>query len=102
MTRIRIDADAMRLEIDGHAEYAPIGQDIVCAGVSMLTYTLAKNLLLMLDEDEVNIDIGNGSARIEAHPGAELADRCRDVFQVIANGYALLAEQYGQYVQIGD
>lgn len=28
------------IKIEGHAEYAPEGQDIVCAGVSALTQSL--------------------------------------------------------------
>ncbi len=34
------DRDALTLTLTGHAEYAPKGQDIVCAGVSTLVYTL--------------------------------------------------------------
>ena len=34
------DRDALTLCIKGHANYAPYGQDIVCAGVSTLVYTL--------------------------------------------------------------
>lgn len=32
------------VEVSGHAGYAPAGQDIVCAGVSTLVYTLALAL----------------------------------------------------------
>ena len=32
-----------RLEADGHAGYAPAGQDIVCAGASTVMQGLAKN-----------------------------------------------------------
>ena len=34
------DSDALTLSVSGHAEYAPKGHDIVCAGVSTLVYTL--------------------------------------------------------------
>ncbi|MBQ4561438.1 MAG: ribosomal-processing cysteine protease Prp [Clostridia bacterium] len=34
------DSDNLSLTLMGHADYAPYGQDIVCAGVSTLVYTL--------------------------------------------------------------
>ena len=40
MIRIRVTRRDSGLEIfaEGHAGYAPVGQDIVCAGVSALLY----------------------------------------------------------------
>ena len=32
------------LSLDGHAGYAPVGQDIVCSAVSILLFTLANAL----------------------------------------------------------
>ena len=37
-------ARVRRLEVYGHAGYAPAGQDIVCAGASMLMETLVYML----------------------------------------------------------
>ena len=37
------DRDDLTLTLTGHAEYAPRGQDIVCAGVSTLVYTLINS-----------------------------------------------------------
>ena len=99
MIQIRMDVEGMRLEIEGHAGYAPIGQDIVCAAVSTLTYTLAQNLALMLCADEYTADLENGHAYIEARPPETLAELCRGIFMTIANGYAMLEAQYGQYIQ---
>ena len=99
MTQIRIDVEGMRLEIDGHAGYAPAGQDIVCAAVSTLTYTLVQNLALMLCADEYTADLEDGHARITACPPEASAELCRCIFMTIANGYAMLAAQYGQYIQ---
>ena len=33
-----------RVTVKGHAGTAPAGQDLVCAAVSTLTYTLAENV----------------------------------------------------------
>ena len=36
MIYVKYNPDEVRLQVRGHAEQAPIGQDIVCAGVSAL------------------------------------------------------------------
>jgi len=44
---------AMRLEAEGHAGYAPAGQDIVCAGVSTLMQALVS---LLAGEENAHSD----------------------------------------------
>lgn len=41
---IRVTAQPGRLTVRGHADYAPAGQDIVCAAVSALLLALAERL----------------------------------------------------------
>ena len=41
---IRVTAEPGRLTVRGHADYAPKGQDIVCAAVSALLLALAERL----------------------------------------------------------
>ena len=43
----------------GHANYAEVGKDIVCAGVSILTYTLIASLA-ELTEDEIEVEMNSG------------------------------------------
>ena len=100
MIQIHIDVEGMRLEAKGHAGYAPPGQDIVCAAVSTLVYTLAQNLMLMLHPDEYSAKFEEGYAYIEAHPPEASAERCRGVFMTIANGLNMLAAQNDQYIQL--
>lgn len=42
MVKIQIDPIARRIVAEGHAGYAPVGQDIVCSAVSVLTQTLQE------------------------------------------------------------
>lgn len=100
MIKIKIDVEGMRLEISGHAGYAPAGQDIVCAAVSTLAYTLAQNLMLILHTDDYRAELKDGSAYIEAHPPDETAEQCRGIFMTIANGLCMMEAQYGQYIQV--
>lgn len=44
MRLIEVSISYDEIKISGHAGYAEIGKDIVCAGVSVLVYTLEKAL----------------------------------------------------------
>lgn len=48
---IRHDPWSLQVIVGGHAEYAEAGQDIVCAGVSTLTNTLANVVQAWADAD---------------------------------------------------
>lgn len=100
MIQIRIDVENMCMAVSGHAGYAPVGQDIVCAAVSTLTYTLVQNLALLLCSDDYSNEIKDGYAYIKANPPDETAEACRDIFMVIANGMFMLQAKYGQYIQV--
>ena len=51
------------LTIDGHAGYAEIGKDIVCAAVSSLTQGLIHSLKVLTD-DEISYRVASGHAEI--------------------------------------
>ena len=52
------------ITIKGHAGYAPLGQDIVCAGVSTLAQTLIASIEA-LTEDAIQYDIQSGWVEIK-------------------------------------
>ena len=90
----------LSLRLEGHAEYAEEGKDIVCASASILAYTLA-NIVDSFDDVETIVDLKDGDATIECE--------CKDepTFAALANayiqtkiGYALLAQHYPQYVRL--
>lgn len=85
---INITATSSSIRIDGHAGYAPKGQDIVCASVSILAYSVAETLRQMGE----NCDMGNGFCHIQVPQGRE------DILTVVLNGFRLLAENYPDYV----
>lgn len=49
MIEVSISCD--EIKISGHAGYAEIGKDIVCAGVSVLVYTLEKALQVLCENE---------------------------------------------------
>ena len=59
---ITITRNGNGFAIHGHAEYAPEGQDIVCAGVTALFQTLIESMeKLTTDRIQTNIHPGNVS-----------------------------------------
>lgn len=98
MINIKLDVENMWVQIVGHAESAPKGEDMVCAAVSTLAYTLAYNLQMMLDKSEYTIHMEEGDAAIAALPNGYQAEQCREIFRVIGNGLCMLAGQYDQYI----
>lgn len=76
--------------VEGHAGYAPQGQDIVCAAVSALVYVQA----LLLQEAGALEDL------VTADGFAELK-LCRSVrCRVLELGLRWLSETYPRYVQV--
>ena len=104
MTQARMDWKHMVLEVSGHANYAPKGQDIVCAAVSILTQALANAL--------ADVDVKYGMARMEMQAPAEgqmkiSARVCwanlsmiRSYFEVAVTGLRMLAEKYPEYIKL--
>lgn len=89
---IRVRAGERRITVSGHAGYAPVGQDIVCAAVSALTYALAG----YLEEtgQAARSDIRRGYADIEGAKG------CGAAFALVRCGMEQLAAAYPGCVEM--
>lgn len=96
---------SLRLKVKGHAGQAVIGQDIVCASASILTYTVAQIVTDM--ESKAQLD---GKPTIELNSGdATVSCICKDdngyadalnSYYVAMVGYQLLAHNYPQFVEL--
>lgn len=99
MIKIIYEADpeggklAMRAE--GHAGYAPAGQDIVCAAVSCLMQTLAYSAA---KDEHTSSRIYQGKEGPVVNVEAGDSVLMRDKFELVADGLTLLAEQYPENV----
>lgn len=94
MISITIRHDDCTLTAEGHAGYAPAGQDIVCAGVSALLDTLAERTSAMGLAREIRAD--NGLMHIEAVP----CNLCRTWIDFVAAGLQIIEEQFPDYIQV--
>lgn len=82
--------------IKGHANYAPIDQDIVCAGVSTLVQTLIQSIE-ELTADKIKYVMSPGKVDIKYGNLSEQAQLLVDSFFV---GLRLIADEYPENVII--
>ena len=91
------NSDIKGFTLEGHAAYAPEGQDIVCSAISALSYTLAGALKYydirhsFIDEEVLRIKIEE-----------EITDSMSIIIKTIETGYRQIAEQYSNYVSIDE
>ena len=102
MIRVYIDEQELIFKLDGHADFAPVGSDIVCASASMLAATLFARVMNLLDEDDIlECEMEPGHASLEICPlKAGNTLRCRHAFETIMDGFELLAQRYPEHVVI--
>ena len=101
MTTVFYDPDRLRLTVEGHAGYAPAGEDLVCAAVSVLCWTLISeaeaeeryHTETVADDKRAYIDV-------RCSPEGATAYACSYLFDIIVSGFALLAENYPEYISI--
>ena len=94
MIVIRVREDGVTIE--GHANYAEYGKDIVCAGMTALMRTLVKSIE-DLTEDEIEYEISSGKVDIHFRDLSEESKLLVDSFFV---GVFMIANEYPEYVKI--
>ena len=95
-TRDRPDAHPS-LAVDGHANYAEHGKDIVCASVSVLFLTVAAATeIYTADDIAVRISPGDSHIIWNAHQSTY----ARLITGAFVDGMRSVAEAYPDYVQL--
>ena len=94
-------ARVRRLEVFGHADYAPRGQDIVCAGASMLMETL---VYVLADCDEAECCAYNEPTgpRVSVKLPGSIFPTDLTAMEFAKTGLALLAERYPENIHYED
>ena len=99
MTRVtyRSYYDRFLVIVEGHSGYARCGEDVVCAGISTLVYTLVNT---MLDEESSgnirlkrNI-IRDGYVCLEIELFEFSGNRIKGIIDAFMNGIMMLQESY--------
>ena len=84
------------ISIKGHANYAPIGKDIVCSGVSALIQTLIQSIE-ELTADKIEYVMLPGTVNIKFGNLSEDAQLLVDSFFI---GVGLIADTYPSNVKL--
>lgn len=93
-----------RFVLDGHADYADHGQDIVCSAVSMIVINTINSIDLFTEEPfELDQDAGEGYidctfSDIKANKGSKDAIL---LLKSMILGLTSIKEQYGEHIQLG-
>lgn len=76
-------------QVSGHAEYEEIGKDIVCAGVSVLTYNTINTLeeIIKLTK-EIEYNIKDNFIELEIYPD-KLSDKLMHDTQLVLKSFEM-------------
>lgn len=95
---IKVKQEKGRITVSGHAGYAPIGQDIVCAAFSAVLQTFISSVE-ELTTDEIKIDIAAGNAVIEYGNLSAEAQLLLSSFFIGVHG---IAAGYPEHINVTD
>lgn len=92
----------LTLLVSGHAESAPIGQDLVCAGCTALVYALGQYVADAEDWmlDPPLIELASGVCAISCRPAEQHREKARAAFDTALAGFRVLENNYPQYVVV--
>ncbi len=83
------------ISISGHADYSEFGSDIVCAGVSMLSYTIGNALLNQSDQYDLTVldneFIFNDNLK---------TNESSLLLNTLFDGLLMVEDQYSDYIKI--
>ena len=94
MTKAVMYWSRMRLEVEGHAEYAEPGKDIVCAGVSILTTALVRTLEEQQLRGRLKVEYKSEPGRIivTADPRMDCLNETKAYFRMAVIGLKMLMD----------
>lgn len=93
----RVSDNEYDLSIQGHAGYSDSGNDIVCAGVSAIAYTLLGFLnRIEYDIEGTSAQVKSGDLRVQCKGGEKTAQ----AFDMAMIGLQQIAMKYPRHVTI--
>ena len=96
----------LSLTLKGHAGYAEVGKDIVCASASILAYTVAQFVMEAENNGDIassaEISLDSGDTVISCEPTEDAMSSIQSVYSFAKMGYALLAHNYPHCVQFNE
>lgn len=97
------ERNAFEMRVQGHADFAELGKDPVCAGASVLAFTAAQ-VIDLIDRnqllEEPVIRISGGNVRLVCRPNEKSFCRAQTVFLFAQIGMQLLEAAYPGHVSV--
>lgn len=99
----RKQGNIQAFEISGHANSGPYGYDLVCAGVSAVSFGAVNAALKM---SEIDLDITQGgeggylSVQIPNDASPQQAEKAQFVFETMLISLQTIEREYNQFIQI--
>ena len=107
MIDVRFEAlkgEVLILDMKGHAGFAELGKDPVCAGASVLAMTVSVCTETMHREGKLKkaptMRVKNGRVLVVCKPKPEYWTEALHLFYVAETGMHLLAESYPEHVAL--
>ena len=101
MINITFNPDKWEVKVEGHANHGEKGEDIVCAAISTLFYTLCEAIYeskeMLACEPSFSEEDGNGY--ISCKPKEEFEGNMARTYMTIIGGFRLIAENYKKNVK---
>lgn len=97
MVKVVYHREYNRLSVKGHALSGDAGHDLVCASVSILTYTLALNVKTLVNAGqarEPTIELNEGDATVCCEAVRRYSAVVKLIFDSVCVGFALLAKNH--------
>ena len=90
-----------KIEIDGHSGFAEQGEDIVCAAISILSFTAINAMLEMVDQKTPYVyEDGYLKVEIPSNLDEELFKKALCILETIVIGLKSIEVQYDSYIRI--
>jgi len=98
------ETGTMRMSMHGHAGFDELGKDPVCAGASVLAFTLAQYVSNLKEEGGLQgkpiIRISGGNMRLKFRPKLEYLYEAAVMLNYACLGMQLLAAAYPMHAEI--
>lgn len=100
--KFRISANTFLFDAQGHADYAPAGQDIVCSAISTLSFLLLNACDEAEKKNEINaLNILQNVGNIHINFCFTSHEKSiRDIVKLVATEFGELSRQYPENVNI--
>ncbi|WP_409301925.1 ribosomal-processing cysteine protease Prp [Peribacillus sp. SCS-155] len=107
MIKVTIDYDPQKrissFTLSGHADFAKKGSDIVCAGVSAVSFG-AVNSIMSLAGIEPKIEQGGNGGYLRCVIPTDISEDTQEKVQLLLNGMLIslqtIEREYGKYIKI--